>query len=463
MMGKFLRLKNNESFKGIKVQKINAVLMIFGCLLTVLVFISTFCIRNKYKTVVHSMNDYAECTKAINQMMETSDFLTNQVRLFCINKEISYMDNYFYEIKVLRQRNHALEVLELTHNSDASDINLKMALAESDMLAKKEIYAMKLICEALEFDEDDIPPEVQAVQLEEEDKVLDAEQKTAKAQNLLFSSDYLMMKDRIFKYVSVATSALIDGYIADQALNDESMFSYFHFQIPLTILLFIVCIALYAILVFFLLIPLFENLSAIQTGIKMNLKGGYEIRYIAKAYNMLCDKNALNASALKHKAEHDPLTGLINRNAFDQIKYALVNADEPIAYLIVDIDLFKKINDQYGHLIGDEVLKKISIMLSEHFRNSDYVARIGGDEFAIIMTKFGTSAIDIIQRKISSLNNQLQNLSGNLPKVSLSVGVAFSEMGYKPELIEKADKALYKVKKGGRCNCSFYKEDEDSK
>lgn len=192
----------------------------------------------------------------------------------------------------------------------------------------------------------------------------------------------------------------------------------------------------------------------------MGMKGGFEVRYIAAAYNALCDKNAVTASILKHKAEHDPLTGLINRNAFDHIKEALINADEPIAYLIVDIDLFKGINDKYGHLVGDQVLKRIANLLAEQFRNSDYVARIGGDEFAVIMTKFGTTPMDIIQRKIDSLNKQLQTVQDGMPSVSLSVGVAFSENGYNDDLVARADKALYTVKRGGRCNCSFYNEEK---
>ena len=94
----------------------------------------------------------------------------------------------------------------------------------------------------------------------------------------------------------------------------------------------------------------------------------------------------------------------------------------------------------------------------EQFRVTDYVARIGGDEFAIIMTKFGDSPTEIIQKKIEGLNYMLQNVEDGLPTVSLSVGVAFSKLGYKDFLLEQADKALYTVKRGGRCNCSFFKE-----
>ena len=180
------------------------------------------------------------------------------------------------------------------------------------------------------------------------------------------------------------------------------------------------------------------------------------MRLIAKTYNALREKDEIKASILKHKAEHDPLTGLINREAFAKIKEVLSDTAEPIAYLIIDIDLFKAVNDKYGHLVGDEVLKKIAAILCEQFRNTDYVARIGGDEFAVIMTKFGDAPEFIIQRKIETINKLLQKVEQNFPSVSLSVGVAISTMGYNEVLEEQADQALYHVKQGGRCNCSFF-------
>ena len=180
------------------------------------------------------------------------------------------------------------------------------------------------------------------------------------------------------------------------------------------------------------------------------------VSIIAKSYNALREKDEIKASVLKHKAEHDPLTGLINREAFAQIKEVLSDTAEPVAYLIIDIDYFKSINDKYGHPVGDAVLKRIAAILSEQFRNTDYVARIGGDEFAVIMTKFGDTPEIVIQRKIETINKMLQNIVDGLPCVSLSVGVAISSMGYNQTLETQADKALYNVKQGGRCNCSFF-------
>lgn len=204
------------------------------------------------------------------------------------------------------------------------------------------------------------------------------------------------------------------------------------------------------------MVPVKEYIKNIESGSRMISQGSYEMRYIANAYNKLCERNAVTASILKHKAEHDSLTGLINREGFDQIKNALTDSKETIAYLVIDIDFFKNINDSYGHGVGDDVLRKISTLLMEQFRTSDYIARVGGDEFAIIMTKLGMNAEEIIQRKVSSMNRILQHNDDGLPPVSLSVGVALSEEGFSNAVVENADRALYNVKNGGRCNCSFF-------
>ena len=91
----------------------------------------------------------------------------------------------------------------------------------------------------------------------------------------------------------------------------------------------------------------------------------------------------------------------------------------------------------------------------DQFRNTDYVGRIGGDEFAIIMTKLGDNPEEIIARKIRHINETLIQMVDGLPPVSLSVGAAISDYGYSDELIRKADEALYKVKENGRCNCEI--------
>ena len=84
------------------------------------------------------------------------------------------------------------------------------------------------------------------------------------------------------------------------------------------------------------------------------------------------------------------------------------------------------------------------------------MARVGGDEFSIIMMDVGPDMSDLIEKKIESINQVLRNPEDGLPEVSLSVGVAFSQNGYTSTLYQNADMALYQVKENGRCGCDFY-------
>ena len=108
--------------------------------------------------------------------------------------------------------------------------------------------------------------------------------------------------------------------------------------------------------------------------------------------------------------------------------------------------------------MGDKVLKKVANVLNLHFRSNDFIARIGGDEFSVIMMDIKNISKDIIEEKVMDMNRALQSGTDGLPKISLSIGVAFSENGFHKELYKMADTALYKVKENGRCGCAFYEE-----
>ena len=451
-----MSVKNNPDIKGIKIKTVNIFLMVVACLLCVLVFVESFLITERHNVYKASMDDYAECNKAINEFKNASDYLTSQATLYAVNLDSKYLEEYFRETLQFRNREKSIEILELSHNGDACDINMKLALKESLSMQRTEYYAIRLILESQKVRYEDMPQVIQAVSVAPGVLELSPEIKLERARQIFFDISYNESKKRVIDYTSAASASLVDIYLNQSVADEKDLSKMFMVERILIITLFTVSLVLFVFLAIFVLTPLHQHIKCISEGQRMYYRGAYELRYIAKTYNGLLDKNEIRTSILRHKAEHDPLTGLINREGFNHIKTILADSSEMIAYLIIDIDLFKSINDKYGHLTGDEVLKKIALLLSEQFRNTDYVARIGGDEFTVIMTKCGDSPEDIIQSKIQKLNKMLQNKQDDLPSVSLSVGVSLSECGYVKEMEEQADKALYRVKKGGRCNCSFY-------
>jgi diguanylate cyclase (GGDEF)-like protein len=130
---------------------------------------------------------------------------------------------------------------------------------------------------------------------------------------------------------------------------------------------------------------------------------------------------------------------------------------EHMALLLIDVDYFKKINDSYGHAVGDRVLKRVAELLHSSFRSVDILCRIGGDEFAVVMTRVNSSMRQLVLDKIAQVNDLLQHPKDDLPPVSLSVGVAFSDReNPKGDIFKDADEALYRVKRAGRKGCEIY-------
>jgi diguanylate cyclase (GGDEF)-like protein len=156
------------------------------------------------------------------------------------------------------------------------------------------------------------------------------------------------------------------------------------------------------------------------------------------------------------RADHDALTGLLNRAALQKLSRQLEKSDIPMALLLCDVDNFKTINDNYGHELGDQALIKVARLLGQTFRNVDSVIRYAGDEFVVLLLHASPEGKSVIAEKIDSINRTLQSPEGDFPKLSISVGVAFSPKGYRDDLLQNADQALYHTKAAGRCGYTFY-------
>jgi diguanylate cyclase (GGDEF)-like protein len=161
---------------------------------------------------------------------------------------------------------------------------------------------------------------------------------------------------------------------------------------------------------------------------------------------------------LKHQVMHDPLTGLPNRLYLrDRLERALAgqrrNPDRSFALLYLDVDRFKLFNDSLGHLAGDEVLREVSRRLQDCVREPDVVARLSGDEFAILLEEcpIPATACKVAQRIQSRLQAPMRICDREL-QASASIGIAISHARHETtdELLHDADVALYRAKETGR-------------
>lgn len=159
----------------------------------------------------------------------------------------------------------------------------------------------------------------------------------------------------------------------------------------------------------------------------------------------------------RESAAIDALTGLFNRGAFDRALNNLIEqADERDACLtMLDLDHFKKVNDSFGHIIGDNVLKFTATLLRKHVEPHHYVARYGGEELAIIMPDTSIDKASEIAEKIreslACSRLKKRNSSESIGQITVSIGISSLKQGDTAEdFIMRADNALYKAKETGR-------------
>ncbi|WP_219266072.1 bifunctional diguanylate cyclase/phosphodiesterase [Pseudomonas sp. Xaverov 259] len=177
---------------------------------------------------------------------------------------------------------------------------------------------------------------------------------------------------------------------------------------------------------------------------------------------VLADSLTLANQELTHLALHDMLTGLPNRTLLaDRIQQAVQTVREQggcFALMFIDLDGFKPVNDAFGHHLGDQLLREVGLRLREDLRSQDTLARIGGDEFVLLVQLTQPDdALDLAERQVGLINRAFKVAEHEL-KISASIGIAlFPGNGGNPqELLMNADAAMYHAKGMGKNGYSFF-------
>ncbi|MCI9190856.1 MAG: GGDEF domain-containing protein [Lachnospiraceae bacterium] len=391
--------KRNKGIKGVKIKNINIYMMVVSCILYIFLIGATIHASQKYNAMISATEDYIACEQNAELIKEGSDYLTEQVRLYTVTKDAEYVENYFHEVYQTKRRDMALEQMKGFNVSDEISGYLQTAMDYSNRLMTDEIYAFRLIAQAGETAREALPDDVWNMELAEEDCDLSPEEMEEKARKIVFGSAYQENKELIMENISYFADSIVEDTMQKQQKSASDLKNTMTQQRILISVLFIENIFVFILIILLVIKPLRIYIENIEDKEKLNVAGSYEFKYLALTYN-----------------------------------------------------------DQYGHEMGDAVLKKVAKLLEENFRATDHPARIGGDEFAVILTDATEEMKPVIEEKVQNINNRLLNPENDLPKVSLSVGIAFSANGFGDDLYKKADSALYVTKENGRCGYTFYEE-----
>ncbi len=409
----------------------------------------------KYRVLQTSIQEYIDCEAAARKLQEGSDNLTTQVRLAVSTGEQQYVDAYFEEEDVTQNRECAVEELKNLHGDPDAIIPLQEALDTSMGLQQTEYRAMRLVEEALNIPQDSWPEEIRQVELTSYEQKLSNQAKLDRARALVIDLDYENAKSVISKDVQNAVQ-ILSGEILQRQEKAVRSFSGVCRMFVLCMLLFAAEILLESLVMREQIFkPILRYTECVKHGPMEPVEGAYEIQTLARTYNSIYRENKEREMLMKRQAEHDPLTELLNRGSFDRILSIYLKDKIAFALVIIDVDNFKSVNDTHGHAVGDQVLKRVAGLLRAAFRSVDYVCRIGGDEFAVIMLDVTQDLGNVLIEKITQSNRALAEPIGKIPAVSLSAGAAFTD-GSDEALFEHADQALYQTKENGRKGCTVY-------
>ena len=440
---------------GVSLRTVNILLIAGAVIMSALVFFSTYSLSTGFRRLADVSEQQIELRKAVRELTDASDYLTEQVQRFAIMGDRQFLDAYFDEALKEHHREEALARMAAEDSVDVAYDKLQAAMNASVSLMEREYYAMRLVIDAKHIS--GYPEILRSVKLSDEDRSLTPEEKMRHAAELVFDEAYYEQKDHIRIYMRASLDALEKmAYDRDASALDT-------LRSELAVVRIVIVLqAAAAVFLFWAtsrlgIHPILNAVDRIKENDTIPEVGANEFRYLARTYNKMYEVYKKSLEHLNFKASHDELTGVYNRAGYDLL---LDSIDLKSTYMILfDVDNFKSINDTYGHEIGDKVLVKLVQVLKNNFRNDDYICRIGGDEFVVFMVHTSEKQNDLIAEKIDRINRDLEQTGDGLPPTSISVGITHGSAVDEPDkLFEKTDAAMYDAKRKGKRRYTFAKK-----
>jgi len=420
-------------------------------------------------------NRHLMATKA-DELRHSSNDLTRFAKSYVITGDKKYKENYFEVLSIRNGLTPRPKDYEAIYWDLSEPIRKKRHPYEKKISLEDEMKELpyskseySMITESEDNSNDLLNLEVEAFHTMEGDYKdgegvynLHKDTNQTKAIALLHSKNYNMAKeksmlpiDKLLLGLQERSEAEIAMYIA----QIESSFEKLFYILGLGFLLFLITVYTVYKKIFVPIDYLTKSMRAYNSHEKeLEEKIFYddEIGFMSRQFYEMKKRLDEDYRKIKRLALHDPLTGVANRNLFFNIADEVVTIAKrdnlPLSLLMIDIDFFKKVNDTYGHLIGDAILKHTSKLIQKSLRESDVVARFGGEEFIVLLPHTGIEGAKSSAEKIRKQVATTPYIDATHEiSVSVSIGVAtFKRNSTIEEMIQEADEALYRAKEGGR-------------
>ena len=360
-------LTNDKKKDGVSLRTIHTWLIIGAAIISCLMFYSTFQLSTSFHRLTESAEQQIELRKAARELMDAPDYLSEKVQRFTVLGDMEFLEDYFTEAFESRHREEAIDRMAAGEVHNAALEKLQRAMEGSLGLMEREYYAMRLVIEAKGYT--DYPEVLQSVRLSDEDQALSPEEKMRLAADMTHDDGYYSQKEVIRSNMRASLDELeAMAYDADASALDS-----LRDELSLVRVVIILQIAVMIFMVWLTsrlgIHPILNAVENIKEDSPIPEVGANEFRYLARTYNKMYDVYKRSLEHLNFKASHDELTGVYNRAGYDLIKKSVDLSTT--AFLLVDADHFKSINDGCGHEIGDKVLQKIAVTLLQSFRAVD--------------------------------------------------------------------------------------------
>ena len=442
---------------GIRLSRVNIVLLAVTVIGSIGMLIATNRLNSAYQQLIEETGKYIITQQDAGMIEEFSGSMLSESRSFLQTGDPAHVMAFYSQMDVIRRQLDGSGTLE-TKGTAASDRYLEEAVEAFRTLAEQDAYAMRLKAETLPVSLGSYPAEFAGTEIRPEDAVLDAEQKLAKAQEILDRTDYSAIRSRLSDRVDASHRAASETVQQQMGVTTARIRQELLLLRTFGVVFLVIAVLAMLSNLLLIILPINRSVSNLDNREEIPEQGSFEMRNLARVYNEVLRDSTEKQEELEYSATHDALTGVYNRAAFDR-EYDRCRNDR-IGIAIVDVDGFKHYNDVYGHDMGDHVLRRVTETIGSKFRKEDHISRIGGDEFVIIMKNTGSAQSEDIKLKIDEINEGLvKERRKGMPPISVSVGAAFWDRENPgPDILKDADKALLQMKQNGKLGCRIYGE-----